>query len=166
MESQWFQHHTGLLAADFLVVDFRVFAAYTIAKYGMSMCVLGMADELAADSIGVCALWPRSSIDTDAARITRPTADAARTSRTPAIMADAAYVLLQQPRATSTGRFLIDEDVLATAGVHDLRSYAVDPSLWARGSRCADNRRARFSAATLRTSFFVPNVKYTPLAKL
>src|SRR6185312_11044782 len=84
--------------------------AYTIAKYGMSMCVLGMAEEFRTDGIAVNALWPRTTIATAALQIipgARPEA-----GRTPEIMADAAHAVLTRDSRSLTGRFLIDEDVL------------------------------------------------------
>ena len=106
----WFRHHT----------------AYTIAKYGMSLCVLGMAAEFADRGVGVNALWPRTVIATAALNMlggrVRP-----EQCRTPRIMADAAReVLASDPRRT-TGRFLIDEEVLREAGVTDFDAYAVKP---------------------------------------
>lgn len=100
--------------------------AYTIAKYGMSMCVLGMAEEFRKDGIAVNALWPRTTIATAALQIipgARPEA-----GRTPEIMADAAHRVLTTPSRTLTGRFLIDEEVLREAGVADFSRYAMDPS--------------------------------------
>jgi citronellol/citronellal dehydrogenase len=109
MKAKWFQRHV----------------AYTIAKYGMSMCVLGMAEEFRPLGIGVNALWPRTIIATAALQVI-PGAHAER-GRTPEIVADAAqYILTRDSRAT-TGNFFIDEEVLAQAGVSDLSGYAVTP---------------------------------------
>ncbi len=109
MKAKWFQRHV----------------AYTIAKYGMSMCVLGMAEEFRPLGIGVNALWPRTIIATAALQVI-PGAHAER-GRTPEIVADAArYILTQDSRAT-TGNFFIDEEVLAQAGVSDLSGYAMTP---------------------------------------
>lgn len=98
---------------------------YTISKYGMSMCVLGMAEEFAADGIAVNALWPRSAIATDALRMI-PGVKVER-CRKPDIVADAAYLIFARNSRECTGNFFIDEDVLASAGIHDLDRYAVKP---------------------------------------
>jgi citronellol/citronellal dehydrogenase len=99
--------------------------AYTMAKYGMSMCVLGMAEELRVDGIGVNALWPRTVIATAALNLI-PLADP-RKGRKPQIMADAAHAILTRDPRTCTGNFFIDDDVLREAGVKDLDQYAVTP---------------------------------------
>ena len=96
--------------------------AYTIAKYGMSMCVLGMAEEFRAERIAVNALWPRTTIATAALQIIPGAAPEA--GRTPEIMADAAHYVLTRPRGSLTGGFLIDEEVLREAGVTDFSRYA------------------------------------------
>lgn len=96
--------------------------AYTMAKYGMSLCVLGMAEELRQDGIAVNALWPRTAIDTAAiAHIAGPAM--LRRCRKPEIMADAACVILTRRARECTGRFFIDDDVLREAGVTDLSIY-------------------------------------------
>jgi citronellol/citronellal dehydrogenase len=100
--------------------------AYTMAKYGMSQCVLGMAEEFRAKGIAINALWPRTVIRT-AALAMIPGVDPAR-CRTPEIMADAAHAVLTAPSHARSGRFLIDEDVLREAGITDFTRYAVDPS--------------------------------------
>ena len=100
--------------------------AYTIAKYGMSLCVLGMAEEFRTAGVAVNALWPRTIIATAALQMI-PGVDAGR-GRKPEILADAAHWILTQPSGTLTGIFFIDEDVLARAGVTDLTPYAVDPA--------------------------------------
>jgi citronellol/citronellal dehydrogenase len=100
--------------------------AYTMAKYGMSQCVLGMAEEFRERGVAVNALWPRTVIRT-AALAMIPGVDPAR-CRTPAIMADAAHDVLTTPARQRSGRFLIDEDVLREAGVTDFSGYAVDPT--------------------------------------
>lgn len=96
--------------------------AYTLAKYGMSLCVLGMAEEFRRDGIAVNALWPRTAIDTEAIRLIA--GEAARTrTRSPEILADAAYLIVTCPSRESTGQFLLDDDVLRAAGVTDLSRY-------------------------------------------
>lgn len=107
MKSKWFKNHL----------------AYTMAKYGMSMCVLGLADEFKRDGISVNALWPRTAIDTAALQMI-PGIDTAA-CRTPEILADAAHVILTG--TGKTGEFLVDDEVLASAGVTDLDKYAVVP---------------------------------------
>ena len=92
-----------------------------MAKYGMSMCVLGLADELKRDGISVNALWPRTAIDTAALQMI-PGIDTAA-CRTPEILADATHVILAG--APRTGEFLVDDEVLASVGVTDLDKYAV-----------------------------------------
>lgn len=99
--------------------------AYTMAKYGMSMCVLGMAEEFRADGIGVNALWPRTVIATAALNVIA-LADPKK-GRKPEIMADAAHVILTRDPRTCTGNFFIDDEVLASAGTKDLDQYAVTP---------------------------------------
>jgi citronellol/citronellal dehydrogenase len=99
--------------------------AYTIAKYGMSMCVLGMAEEFRQDGIAVNALWPRTTIATAALQII-PGAQL-EAGRKPEIMADAAHRVLTTDSRALTGRFLIDEDVLREAGITDFTRYAVNP---------------------------------------
>jgi citronellol/citronellal dehydrogenase len=106
---------------------FAPHVAYTMAKYGMSLCVLGMAEEFRQQGIAVNALWPRTTIDTEAIRLIAGQA-ARKKTRSPAIMADAAHWVLTQPSREVTGRFLIDEDVLRDAGVTDLSRYR-DPDV-------------------------------------
>jgi citronellol/citronellal dehydrogenase len=101
---------------------FAPHAAYTMAKYGMTLCVLGMAEEFRADGIAVNALWPRTAIDTEAIRLIAGE-DARTRTRSPEILADAAHYILTRPSREYTGRFLIDEDVLREAGVTDLARY-------------------------------------------
>jgi citronellol/citronellal dehydrogenase len=93
-----------------------------MAKYGMSMCVLGMHQELRPDGIAVNALWPRTGIDTEAIRLIAGQ-EGRRRCRLPTIMADAAHWILTQPSRSLTGRFLIDEEVLRGAGVEDFSPY-------------------------------------------
>ena len=106
---------------------FSPHVAYTIAKYGMSMCVLGMAAEFRADGIAVNALWPRTVIATAAVAMLPGVSDQLDQTRKPDIVADAAHAILTRDARTVTGRFLIDEDALREAGVSDLTSYAVKP---------------------------------------
>ena len=107
MDKRWFKNHT----------------AYTMAKYGMSMCTLGMAEEFRKDGIGVNSLWPMTSIDTAAVRNILGGDSMAKMSRTPAIMADAAYVLLNQDAREFTGQFVIDEFILKDTGTTDFKKY-------------------------------------------
>jgi len=109
MNPKWFKNHV----------------AYTMAKYGMSMCVLGMAEEFRADGIAVNALWPRTVIKT-AALAMLPGVDT-RMCRTPEILADAAHVILNRDARRHTGHFYLDEQVLAAQGITDLGRYAVLP---------------------------------------
>jgi len=111
MEERWFAPHV----------------AYTMAKFGMSMCVLGMAGELRRDGIAVNALWPRTAIATAAVQNLLGGEIALRSSRKPAIMGDAAHAILTKPSREFTGRFCIDDDVLAAEGKTDLSEYAMDP---------------------------------------
>jgi citronellol/citronellal dehydrogenase len=106
---------------------FSAHVAYTISKYGMSMCVLGMAAEFAADGIAVNALWPRTAIATAAIEHAIGNAAMLKLCRKPEIMADAAHVVLTRPAREFTGRFLIDDEVLATTGVTDFDRYQVEP---------------------------------------
>ncbi|RMH53291.1 MAG: NAD(P)-dependent oxidoreductase [Bacteroidetes bacterium] len=108
---------------------FAPHVAYTMAKYGMSMCVLGMAEEFRNDGIAVNALWPRTTIATAAVRNLLGGEEMIQASRTPEIVADAAYWILTQESATCTGHFFIDEDVLRQAGVTDFDRYAVNPDV-------------------------------------
>ena len=102
--------------------------AYTMAKYGMSLCVLGMADEYAG-KVAVNALWPKTVINTAAVQNQLGGAPTVKAARQPSIMADAAWTLLTQPVDAASGRFFIDEDVLRSAGVNDFSGYRVDPDL-------------------------------------
>jgi citronellol/citronellal dehydrogenase len=109
MKAKWFQHHV----------------AYTMAKYGMSMCVLGMSEEFRKTGIAVNALWPRTAIDTAALQMI-PGIDTA-TCRRPEILADAAYVILNRASKDCSGNFFVDDEVLASVGVTDLEKYSVVP---------------------------------------
>ena len=108
MQAKWFAGHV----------------AYTMAKFGMSMCTLGMSAELAPQGIAVNSLWPLTAIDTAAVRNVLGGDAMARMSRTPAIVADAAHAILVRPARACTGRFFIDEEVLREEGVTDFSSYA------------------------------------------
>lgn len=99
--------------------------AYTIAKYGMSLCVLGMAEEFRDDGIAVNALWPRTVVGTDALNMIPGVSKA--NARTPEIVADAAHAILSTPSRERSGRFLIDDEVLAETGVTDFDRYAIAP---------------------------------------
>ena len=100
--------------------------AYTISKYGMSMCVLGWGEELKDEGIAANALWPRTTIATAAVKNLLGGEQMMAASRTPEIMADAAHWVLTQP-ASVTGNFFIDDEVMERAGVTDLSGYAVTP---------------------------------------
>ena len=109
MKAHWFKNHV----------------AYTMAKYGMSMCVLGMSAEFKRDGIAVNALWPRTAIDTAALQMI-PGIDVSL-CRKPEILADAAYVILNRSSSECTGNFFVDDEVLASVGVTELDQYAVVP---------------------------------------
>jgi citronellol/citronellal dehydrogenase len=101
--------------------------AYTLSKMGMSLCVLGLAEEFRASGIGVNALWPRTAIATAAIENLIGGAPLMARSRRPEIMADAAYAVLTRSSGETTGHFFIDEDVLKAEGVTDFERYAVTP---------------------------------------
>ncbi|MBT8086153.1 MAG: NAD(P)-dependent oxidoreductase [Woeseia sp.] len=107
---------------------FAPHVAYTMAKYGMSMCVLGMAGEFREQGIAVNALWPRTAIATAAVKNILGGDEMVQRSRKPEIMADAAHVILTKPSREFTGNFCIDDETLESVGVTDLSAYAVDPS--------------------------------------
>ncbi len=109
MKQHWFEHHT----------------AYTMAKYGMSMCVLGHAEEFKPYGIGVNGLWPRTVIQTAALQMIPGVLP--EHCRTPAIMADAAWHILNSDGRQHTGNFYMDDKVLAAAGIRDLDQYSVVP---------------------------------------
>jgi citronellol/citronellal dehydrogenase len=104
---------------------FRDHCAYTIAKYGMSLCVLGMAEEFRAEGVAVNALWPKTVIATAALAMLGKAAE--RNCRKPEIVADAAHAILTRDSRACTGNFFIDEEVLAAEGVSDFSRYAVVP---------------------------------------
>jgi citronellol/citronellal dehydrogenase len=124
MQTKWFAPHT----------------AYTMAKFGMSMCVLGMAEEFRGSGIGVNALWPLTAIDTAAVRNLLGGENLARISRKPQILADAAHAILSRDPRRCTGNFFIDEEVLREEGVSDFSIYQ------------------DASAEKLAADFFVPDV--------
>jgi citronellol/citronellal dehydrogenase len=109
MKAKWFKNHV----------------AYTMAKYGMSMCVLGMSEEFKRDGIAVNALWPRTAIDTAALQMI-PGVDTAA-CRKPEILADTAYIILNRNSKECTGNFFVDDEVLASEGITDLEKYSVVP---------------------------------------
>lgn len=111
IESRWFAPHV----------------AYTMSKLGMSLCVLGMAEELRPDGIAVNALWPRTVIATAAVQNLLGGDETIRGSRKPEIMADAAHAILTKPSREFTGNFCIDEDVLRKEGVTDFSKYQTVP---------------------------------------
>ena len=112
MDAKWFAPHV----------------AYSISKYGMSLCALGMAREFAADGIAVNCLWPRTTIATAAVEFNFPET-VLRASRKPAIVADAAHHILMRDSRECTGNFFVDEDVLRGAGMEDFGQYAVTPGV-------------------------------------
>jgi len=119
-----------LIFAPPLKIDTRWFAnflAYTMSKYGMSMCVLGMAEEFKDYGIAVNGLWPRTTIATAAIKNLLGDEQTINCSRKPSIMADAAYFLLRRDSRKTTGNFFIDDEVLTFEGVIDLDQYAVAP---------------------------------------
>lgn len=128
MNVKWFEHST----------------AYTMAKFGMSMVVLGLSGELKRAGIAVNALWPRTTIATAAVGNLLGGDAMIRCSRTPAIMGDAAHAILTKPAREFTGQFCIDDKVLYAAGVTDFEHYRVDPS------------------AQLMSDFFVPDDDVPP----
>lgn len=109
MKAKWFKNHV----------------AYTMAKYGMSMCVLGMSEEFKKTGIAVNALWPRTAIDTAALQMI-PGIDPSACRR-PEIYADAAYIILNRSSRECTGNFFVDDEVLASEGITDLEKYSVVP---------------------------------------
>jgi citronellol/citronellal dehydrogenase len=123
MAAKWFAGHT----------------AYTMAKFGMSMCVLGMAAEFAQDGIAFNALWPRTGVATAAIRNALAGDEGMRHCRTTDILSDAAHMIFEKPAKSFTGNFLIDDTFLAANGVTDFDKYRVDPT------------------ATLMPDFFVPD---------
>jgi citronellol/citronellal dehydrogenase len=113
MKTKWFEQST----------------AYTMAKFGMSMCVLGLSGELKSSGVAVNALWPRTTIATAAVGNLLGGDAMMRASRTPEIMADAAYFIFTKPSREFTGQFCIDDKVLFASGVRDFERYRVDPKV-------------------------------------
>ncbi|MCF2521330.1 NAD(P)-dependent oxidoreductase [Bradyrhizobium sp. G127] len=113
MKAKWFEHST----------------AYTMAKFGMSMCVLGLSGELRRAGVAVNALWPRTPIATAAVGNLLGGDAMMRASRTPEILADAAHVIFTKPAREFTGQFCIDDSILYDSGVRDFESYRVDSSV-------------------------------------
>lgn len=111
LDPKWFTHHV----------------AYTISKYGMSMCVLGMAEEFKKDRIAVNALWPRTAIATAAVRNLLGGEATIKHSRKPEIVADAAYLILTKSSEECTGNFFIDDEILMEHGITNLEKYSVVP---------------------------------------
>jgi citronellol/citronellal dehydrogenase len=101
--------------------------AYSLSKYGMSLCMLGLAEEYRAAGIACNALWPRTTIATAAVEFALGGVQMMRRSRKPEIVADAAYVILNRPARECTGQFFIDDSVLYEAGVRDFAPYSVEP---------------------------------------
>lgn len=112
MDKKWFKNHV----------------AYTMAKYGMSMCTLGMSEEFADKGVAVNSLWPETAIATAAVRNLLGGDAAVKGCRLPTIVADAAHWILTQTAKDTTGNFFIDSEVLKKAGVTDFTKYAVDPT--------------------------------------
>lgn len=113
MEARWFAGHV----------------AYSIAKFGMSLCVLGFAEEFREYGIAVNALWPRTTIATAAVQNLLGGDDMVQRSRYPSIMGDAAFYILRRRAADCTGNFFIDDEVLHSEGITDLSHYAVNPAM-------------------------------------
>jgi citronellol/citronellal dehydrogenase len=128
MKQKWFEHST----------------AYTMAKYGMSMCVLGLSGELKGAGVAVNALWPRTTIATAAVGNLLGGDAMIRMSRTPDIMGDAAHAIFTKPAREFTGNFCIDDKILYASGVRDFEAYRVDRS------------------APLMSDFFVPEDDVPP----
>lgn len=112
LEPKWFKNHL----------------AYTLSKYGMSMCTLGMAEEFKGHGIAVNALWPKTTIATKAIEVHFPR-EILAASRKPEIVAEAAYAIFLKNSKVTTGNFFIDEQVLRSAGVKDFEAYALNPGV-------------------------------------
>jgi citronellol/citronellal dehydrogenase len=113
MQARWFKNHV----------------AYTMAKYGMSMCVLGMAEEFREAGVAVNALWPKTTIATAALAMIPGMMERLDNCRKPDIIADAAHAIFMRDARTATGNFYVDEEVLASEGVTDFARYAVKPGM-------------------------------------
>lgn len=107
---------------------FAPHVAYSMAKYGMSLCVLGMAEEFKGEGVAFNALWPRTAIATAAIEFALAGEEGLKMCRTPEIMADAAHAILTRPARACSGNFFIDDLVLYEEGVRDFDRYRVDPS--------------------------------------
>ena len=112
MDPKWFGQHL----------------AYTISKYNMSQIAMGLANELKEDGVAANTLWPKTTIATAAVKFALGGEKMIQHSRTPEIMADAAFHILSKPSQSCTGNFFIDEEVVLEAGITDLDKYAVDTS--------------------------------------
>jgi citronellol/citronellal dehydrogenase len=112
MNAKWFAPHV----------------AYSMAKYGMSLCVLGMAEEFRSDGVAFNALWPRTAVATAAVEFALGGDAMVKASRTPDILADAAHLIFTKPARTFTGNFIIDDTFLWENGITDFEKYRVDPS--------------------------------------
>ena len=134
MKEKWFARHT----------------AYSMAKFGMSLVVLGLAGEFRSKGVAVNALWPRTTIATAAVKNLLGGDALMRASRKPEILADAAHLIFSKPAREFTGRFLIDDTFLAENGVTEFDQYRVDPTQRSRGRflRARRQRRARAAHAT------------------
>ena len=102
--------------------------AYSLSKFGMSLCVLGMAEEFRSAGIAVNALWPRTAIATAAVRNLLGGDDSVRRCRKPEIVADAAHAIVTRSSRECTGQFFLDDEVLRDSGIDDLSNYAIDPT--------------------------------------
>lgn len=112
LNAKWFQYHL----------------AYTLSKYGMSMCTLGMAEEFKAQGIAVNSLWPSTTIATSAIEVHFPK-EIFQASRKPEIVADAAFAIITKDSRTTTGNFFLDEQILRQEGIKDFEPYALNPGL-------------------------------------
>lgn len=131
MDPKWFKHHV----------------AYTMSKYGMSMCTLGMAEEFKHQGVAVNSLWPRTTIATAAVEFNFPK-ELLDASRTTDIMADAAYAIFCKNSKDFTGNFCIDEDLLRQEGVTDFAKYALNPDCPLQADLYIEDGNNSFSAAS------------------
>lgn len=130
MDAKWFKNHL----------------AYTMSKYGMSMCTLGLAEEFKADNIAVNSLWPKTTIATAAVEFNFPK-ELLDASRTTDIMADAAYAILTRKSSEFTGNYCIDEDILRSEGVEDFSKYANKPGHPLQADLYVESDKGSFFAA-------------------